>query len=78
MTFLGSMFDILLFSAAAADHSNSDCIAVAILSHGDTNEKGKDVVWGYDAEVEIDQLVKPFKTSRTLIGKPKLFFFQVD
>ncbi|XP_076459066.1 caspase-3-like [Babylonia areolata] len=62
-----------LMKASKADHSDADCFACVILSHG---EEG--YVYGTDRPVEIDRLVAPFKGHRckTLAGKPKLFFIQ--
>ena len=53
------------------DHSNADCFLCIIMSHGENG-----VVYGVDREVEIEQLIQPFKFSRTLAGKPKMFFIQ--
>ncbi|XP_070569397.1 caspase-3-like [Ptychodera flava] len=65
--------DDLLQKVASEDHSNCDCVVVAILSHG-----SQDVVYGRDGPVEIDQMTKYFKgdVCPTLAGKPKLFFIQ--
>ena len=62
-------------SAAAHDHSDCDCFAAAILSHG--AEGG--IVYGTDGIINLDTLIAPFKGDkcRTLAGKPKLFFIQV-
>jgi len=60
-----------LFKWARADHSNYDCFLCVIMSHG---EEG--VVYGVDKSIELDQLIQPFKSNRTLAGKPKLFFIQ--
>ena len=67
---------MLLFSVAEEDHTDADCVAVAILSHGDKNG----VISGIDNEnIKISRLVAPLKgdNCQTLIGKPKLFFIQV-
>lgn len=62
-----------LYRAAKEDHTDRDCFAVVILSHG---EEG--YVYGTDDKVPIDELVLPFKGHRcpSLAGKPKLFFIQ--
>jgi len=62
------------FVEAAKDHSDADCFAMAILSHGDDG-----IVFGTDKEIRIDNLIAPFKGKKceSLLGKPKLFFFQV-
>jgi caspase 7 len=62
-------------TVGGADHSDSDCIVVVILSHG--SEGG--VIYGRDKELPIEALVTPLKgrACQTLVGKPKLFFIQV-
>ena len=64
-----------IFLASRQNHADSDCFACAILSHGDEG-----VVYGTDAKVKIDDLVEPLKGAncKTLAGKPKLFFIQVN
>ena len=66
----GHMRDILL-KFSKMDHSNNDCFVCVIMSHGDNG-----IVYGTDQEVEIDQLIHPFKFNRTLAGKPKVFLIQ--
>lgn len=63
----------ILDTAAREDHSNSDCFACAILSHGDSG-----LVYGTDGSIDIDTLVAGFKGDKciSLAGKPKLFFIQ--
>ena len=60
-----------LFRAARADHAAADCFVCAILSHGDEG-----LVYGVDGPLELDALLQPFRHSRSLAGKPKLFFVQ--
>lgn len=62
-------------SVAALDYNDSDCLFVAILSHGD-----EDHIYGIDGPVSINTLLAPFKErgSQSLIGKPKIFLLQVD
>jgi len=62
----------LMQDAAGQDHSNCDCIGVAVLSHGDQG-----IAYGVDAIIEIDRLIQPLKYCKSLAGKPKLFFFQM-
>jgi len=59
-------------SDADKDHSDCDCFAMAVLSHGDDGE-----VYGTDGVIAIKKLVEPLKSCRTLCGKPKLFIVQV-
>jgi len=63
----------LLVVASREDHSNRDCFAVAVLSHGD--DKG--ILYGTDSTIAIENLIQPIKMCRSLAGKPKIFIFQV-
>lgn len=58
---------------ANRDHSQSDCFACVLLSHG---EEGQ--IYATDGLVRIDDLLAPFKgdVCASLAGKPKLFFIQ--
>ncbi|CAH1792905.1 unnamed protein product [Owenia fusiformis] len=64
----------LMKKAGSMDHSQADCFACVILSHG--NDNGE--VYGKDATVSIDTLTEPLKGNNcaSLAGKPKLFFIQ--
>ena len=54
------------------DHSNYDSFICCILTHGE-----RDVVHGADSiEVNLSDLTGLMKFSRTLTGKPKMFFVQ--
>ena len=59
---------------ARIDHSGKDCLAFAILSHGD-----KGCVYGTDGTITIKELVDMFRGEKcpSLAGKPKIFVFQV-
>lgn len=62
----------------AADHSNFDCFACAILSHGG-REGGCNVIYGVDGNsMPVDSIFNIAMTVKcpTLVGKPKLFFVQ--
>lgn len=54
------------------DHSNNDCIVVTVLSHGDTGR-----LEARDGTYDVNDIWEPLLNSRTLVGKPKLFFIQV-
>ncbi|XP_049836849.1 caspase-1-like isoform X1 [Schistocerca gregaria] len=59
---------------ADQNHSNRDCVAVAVLTHGERNGQ----LDARDREYNVSELWQPF-TARlcpTLAGKPKLFFIQ--
>lgn len=60
-----------MLAAAQEDHTDRDCFGVAVLSHGD-----EDVLYGTDSVIAIDNFVCPIKSCKSLVGKPKLFFFQ--
>ncbi|XP_066019510.1 caspase-3-like isoform X1 [Pocillopora verrucosa] len=53
------------------DHSNYDAFIFCILSHG---EEG--VVYGTDDTVPVEKITSRFKSTASLAGKPKIFFFQ--
>ncbi|XP_019639398.1 PREDICTED: caspase-3-like [Branchiostoma belcheri] len=63
----------VLKEAAAADHSDTDCILVALLSHGE--EK---TVYGTDGTLDIADLAAYFNgvNCKSLVGKPKIFIIQ--
>ncbi|EDW61986.1 caspase-1 isoform X1 [Drosophila virilis] len=60
-------------NAAAQDHSDNDCIAIAILSHG---EHG--YLYANDVQYKLDNIWHYLTANNcpTLAGKPKLFFIQ--
>ncbi|XP_077999262.1 caspase-7-like [Glandiceps talaboti] len=70
-----SVYEIndLIEKVSLEDHSDCDCLAITVLSHGD-----EDYVYGTDGPVSIDALTRFFKGNKcpTLAGKPKLFFIQ--
>jgi len=66
------VLEFYLFADADMDHKDCDCFAVSILSHGDEG-----MVFATNEPIEIKKLVEPLKSSKTLVGKPKLFFIQV-
>ena len=59
---------------AGQDHSDADCFAMAILSHGD--EVG---VYATDDVIPLHMFTGLLKEEKcpSLAGKPKLFFIQV-
>jgi caspase-like apoptosis-related cysteine protease len=61
-------------AVAAEDNEDSDCVLVAVLSHG--HDDGK--ISAYDQDYREEILWKPFlgKKARRLNGKPKLFIIQ--
>lgn len=58
---------------ARADHSDSDCLLIAILSHGELG-----FIYARDTHYKLDSIWNNFTANRcpTLAGKPKLFFIQ--
>jgi len=63
-----------LFVAGRKDHSQYDCFALAILTHGDEG----DAFYGIDGErFLLADLMVPIKKCRTLAGKPKICIVQV-
>lgn len=64
-----------MFSAVSEkDHSDSDCLVIAVLTHG-----GEGKLYANDYPYLTDELWSPFAGDKcpTLAGKPKIFFIQV-
>lgn len=59
---------------AADDHSDRDCLVVAVFSHGDKN-----LIHAFDDDYKPNRLWDAFDANvcPTLAGKPKMFFIQV-
>ena len=57
---------------AKLDHTNSDCFLCVVMSHG-SDEK---IITSDNQQISFDEIMAPIKECPTLIGKPKLFFFQ--
>jgi len=66
------MLSCLLVLASEEDHSNRDCFAVAVLTHGDNG-----VLYGKDRTIAIENFINPIKNCTSLDGKPKIFIIQV-
>ena len=58
------------------DHSDNDCLVIIVMTHG--NENGK--ILAADREYDVQDLWTNFVGNKceSLIGKPKLFFIQVN
>lgn len=65
--------DQLVHYAKKVDHTNNDCFAVCILSHGEHGQ-----IWGSDTKFPVEMLFNYFLGEHcpSLVGKPKLFFIQ--
>lgn len=63
----------IIESAAHQNHSDNDCILVAILSHGEMG-----YIYAKDTQYKLESIWNPFTAHNcpTLAGKPKLFFIQ--
>merc|ERR1719422_2030866 len=63
----------ILESASMEDHSDADCILVAVLSHGELG-----ILYASDHSYKPDRLWSQFTADKcpSLAGKPKLFFIQ--
>lgn len=62
----------LMDDAARENHTDRDCFAVAVLSHGNDG-----ILKGTDSKsIVIEDFIEPIKSCRTLVGKPKIFIFQ--
>jgi caspase 7 len=79
MFFVGFLASYLIydmhFAVANEDHSRSDCLVVAVLTHGD--HRGD--LYAKDKTYRVDELWFNFTADRcpSLAGKPKIFFIQV-
>lgn len=60
-------------NAAKQDHTDNDCILVAILSHGEMG-----YIYAKDTQYKLDNIWSLFTANHcpTLAGKPKMFFIQ--
>lgn len=63
----------VLKSISASDHSENDCFACLVFTHGDHGE-----LFAHDGKYSIDLLFRHFLADNcpSLCGKPKLFFIQ--
>lgn len=63
----------ILEDISSSNHSENDCILIAILSHGE-----RDAVWAKDCTYKLEKLYSFFAADKcpTLAGKPKLFVVQ--
>lgn len=61
------------FTVANMDHSQHDCLVVAVLSHGELG-----LLYAHDTSYKSDSIWGHFTADKcpTLAGKPKLFFIQ--
>ena len=59
---------------ASEDHTDNDCVLVALMSHGDDG-----ILYAKDQQYKPEKLWSHFTSDQcpTLAGKPKLFFIQV-
>lgn len=64
----------IYFAVSAEDHSDYDCLVVAILTHG---EEG--LLFASDSAYKHEQVFDNFRGDKcpSLVGKPKIFFIQV-
>lgn len=63
----------VLSETAALDHSDADCLIVAVMTHGESS-----LLYSAEGLYPVDMLWAPFTADKcpTLAGKPKLFFIQ--
>lgn len=59
---------------ASEDHTDSDCILIALMTHGDDG-----ILYAKDQQYKPEKLWSHFTSDQcpTLAGKPKIFFIQV-
>lgn len=59
------------------DYTDHDCFMAVFLSHG-TSENNKQYIFGSDGNVvDLQNLIDPFIETKTLYGKPKIFFIDI-
>ncbi|CAB3367781.1 Hypothetical predicted protein [Cloeon dipterum] len=73
---VGDIFYVIEKAIANADHSNSDCVAVVILTHSDK----EGLLYARDTTYKLRSLVEMITADKclSLAGKPKLFFIQAS
>lgn len=74
--FLLNVINYYSSTASKLDHSDSDCLAVVLLTHGLVG----DYVHAHDHPYPLQDIWRPFTADKcpSLAGKPKLFFIQVS
>lgn len=62
------------YLVASEDHTESDCILIALMTHGDDG-----ILYAKDQQYKPEKLWSYFTSDQcpTLAGKPKIFFIQV-
>jgi hypothetical protein len=61
-----------IVQATSSSHRQYSSFALVILTHGKSQGK----LFGTDAEIKLEQLLKPVKDCQDLVGKPKMVFVQ--
>ena len=71
---------MVFFSVADKDHSDCDCVGIAIITHGDRDEEsGQDILIGTDLNgISIAELLEPLMHVESLKKKPKLVIVEVS
>ena len=67
-----SELENVLKEQAEKSHENYDCFLCVVMSHGIDDH----IVTRDNQLISFDEIMAPIKSCTTLIGKPKLFFFQ--
>ena len=67
-----SQIEKALQEQAELDHSESDCFLCVVMSHGNEDK----IVTRDNQKMSFEEIMAPIKLCKTLINKPKLFFFQ--
>ena len=62
----------VLLEQALVDHCQSDCFLCVVMSHGNEDK----IVASDNEEISFEDIMAPIKQCKSLINKPKLFFFQ--
>jgi caspase-like apoptosis-related cysteine protease len=71
--FITSSF--IIYSVAAEDHSDADCLLVTVLTHGERSQ----FLYAQDSLYSVENLWLPLTADKclSLAGKPKIFIIQV-
>lgn len=63
-----------LMAAAEANHRDADCFVCIFLTHGKEGQ-----IYASDGAIKMEEITNPFRGDqcKSLVGKPKIFIFQV-
>lgn len=65
--------NLSIFTASRMDYSDYSSVIITIMTHGGSGDR---LIASDGAEFSLKDMSRPFKDTRTLRGKPKVFFIQ--